>query len=914
MTRSLVMLLLGSALLLSSCSNNANNVVLADLNRSEKIQLFCAEVEELEGNLSLVQELLPSVLCTSDTTFNSEVDARVLGAVTQVQTGEVAVIDFTRSRIANTNVTVPGVTPVTVGEQPTAIQISPFESTYSYITSFSPKSLQAVSSVELLTGDRALPRQEVRFDAGPKDVALHESADVCVDRDEEQRVTGAESMVRYRYLYVAIPDLGQIAQVPVDFDEATGAQTFGDPTFLTLGTYGCDDVTQGDPPTSDETDYHRMCPENAPELMREGRFIKEVSTTTPCVQGDSVGPKPVALMVDRGAEQGISFPFDTPGDGDDPDNPCDDTDRDRFHSGSDEDDVLLVADANQPVIHRFQIDENGATPLEPIVTATPTTDLDATPLVPKSSDSTDVAATQRYIYAVSASDGSVLALEYTPGDPDFGQVLPVIPGLSARANEETVESRNRVRFEFSNVRSIEVVSPSYELIPDGAGLQVPDIAICDPNVDGEFSSPTNAANMRGVFLAVSLSNGTMFFLDVYDLNAPCRGGSGNLACTVAETGSDRFASIRRHRRRFSFAPSTYVTVDGTPSLQFNAANGRIDELTGEAVGSDGPGLVLVECPPSMLLPEDPNRAAFGARPGGDGVGLICASSQAWSSFSQRWDARWQGLIPNSEGGLGLFADTNIQGDESGNWFQAGDVPFCRVGVLGRQSGSDPNAGPMNTYVGDRLVITGELPPETRNTTACDEFVDLKEDIDERQIWFPILEAYDDQLKIGAAPEGARYTLDEVRACYTQFTEYQIHTQEAYTVIGTETGFVHRVVADPSNDDRCVPDATRPIVADDVDTFLTGRAFPDVQFTNPLVSFQIGAFPVGTTPTDSTVALLSFNVSNLFTSLAVSSADGIRSLPASMLFSPEQDQLFFVDYEVGVRRITFSPLNFAQDFN
>ena len=39
----------------------------------------------------------------------------------------------------------------------------------------------------------------------------------------------------------------------------------------------------------------------------------------------------------------------------------------------------------------------------------------------------------------------------------------------------------------------------------------------------------------------------------------------------------------------------------------------------------------------------------------------------------------------------------------------------------------------------------------------------------------------------------------------------------------------------------------------------------------------------------------------------------RSLPASMLFSEQQDQLFFVDFEAGVRRIVFSPLSIVQTF-
>ena len=128
------------------------------------------------------------------------------------------------------------------------------------------------------------------------------------------------------------------------------------------------------------------------------------------------------------------------------------------------------------------------------------------------------------------------------------------------------------------------------------------------------------------------------------------------------------------------------------------------------------------------------------------------------------------------------------------------------------------------------------------------------------------------------------------------------------------GFVHRVVPDPDNDDECVLDATRPVVADDVDTFLTGRAFPGEQYINPLVSFQISEFPEGTTPTDSTIARLTFNVSNLFTSLVLDSSNGFRSLPASMLYTAEQEGLLFVDYESGVSVIGFSPLNIGATFD
>lgn len=892
-------------LALAGCKNNANNIVLASLGRSAKIQLFCADLDLITGNLYDLQSVLPSGLCTTETTFAPEVNAQFLGAVTQTQTGEVAVISFTTSAILDTNRTIPGVTALRVGEQPTGIQISPLEPSYTYVSSFSPKTVQAIPTEAVITGESALPTEQVRFEVGPTDLVLHELATATAVVDDEGRVTGATSEITYRYLYAALPALGQIAQIPVvttlgEDGVSVVHGSLGEPTFISLDSYDCARVESEDlavsPPASNASDYHRICPENFGD--RAGRDIKTVETTLPCVDGPVPGPSPIALSIDYGLQSDPS------------------------------DDILLVADANQPVIHRFGLSVLGASVLDPpVVTGAPTTDIDVTPYVPASSDPSDVAATERYLYAVSATDSSVMVVNYTE-DPEetpedqktFGAVLPVVAGNSARANEENVESRNRVRSAFSNVRAIEVISPFYEPVENSSAgaVTVPEDQICDPNDSNEFALAQNESNMRGVFLAVSLSNGQMYFLDIYDLNAPCRGGEGAIACSLAETGPDQFASIRRHRRRFGFTPASFIAIDGTPSLQFNTAAGKIDEATGLALNSDGPGLDLITCPDSMLNPstsaaDAAGTAVFGAQPGG--VGRICASSQVWSSFTQRWDSLWGGLIPNSEGGLGLFADQSFDG-EPGNWFLAGDVPFCSVGVLGEQDGPETDSllsiEHLDSYGGDRVLIVGELPPNTRDDPDCEQFTDLREDIDDFPVWFPIIRAFNDELEIGPSPNPNRYTLDEIRFCFNQFTEYEIHTRNVYTVTGTSSDFIHRVIADETTDE-CVFDDSRPIELDDVDTFLTGRAFEGTQFINPLVSFQIGVFPAETPVNDSTVALLNFNILNQFVVQLLDTSTSRRSLPASMLFSELQDQLFFVDFEAGVRRVIFSPLSIVQTF-
>ncbi|MGB5524825.1 MAG: hypothetical protein WBM96_19800 [Polyangiales bacterium] len=909
MTRVLVTTLAACALLLSSCRNNANNVVLASLNRSAKLQFLCADLELIGGNQYTLNALLPAALCDGETVVAPEIQPQFLGAVTQIERGEVAVVNFTGGFIFNTSRTIPGVTAVTVDEQPTGIQISPFQPDYTFVTSFSAKSLQAVPTEALLTGSTDLPTPPPqRFDAGPTDLALQESAQSALITNDDGQVIGAESSVDYRYLYAALPELGAVAQVQVTIDPVSGVQAFGEPVLLPLDIMGCP-VSQVPPPDSDGNDYNRICPQDFMDRNDPAaRVIKTVTTTQPCSEGPSTGPRPVALTIDRGVEQGSASQSGT---------------------GDDTDDVLLVADANQPLIHRFELGPGGAMRLDPIITGTPTSEIDVTPFMPASSARDDQAATQRYLYAVSAIDSSLLVVNYTEdpegtaeADKTFGAVLPVLAGVLARANEENVESRDRVRFAFSNVRAIEVVSPSYQLEDDanGTGMQVPENAICDPTDGNAFALAQSATNMRGVFLAVSLSDGTMFFLDVYDLNAPCRGGSIPTACTLAETGPDRLASIRRHRERFRFTPATatVVTIDGSPSFQFNSAPGRLDETNGEAQSSDGPKLEFINCPPTTSIDAEGTTRVGSSMINVFGLPsaeLICASSQVWSSFSQGWDARWEGLIPNSEGGLGLFADENLDGAEQGNWFQASDVPLCRVGVLGAQPA---DAALVESYVGDRLVITGDLPPSTRDDLDCQDFQNLMDDLDDRQVWFPILRAFNHELEIGESENTSRYTLAEVRACFPEFTQYQIHTQAAYTVTGTASGFINRVI--PGEDEQCVLDPSRPVdlptVDDnfvDVDTYLAGRAFASKQYINPLVSFQISPFPPDAGDPIPNATVLNFNISNQFGRLVLDTGAGRISLPSSMLFAPQQDELYFVDLEAGVRRIVFSPLNIVQTF-
>ena len=385
--------------------------------------------------------------------------------------------------------------------------------------------------------------------------------------------------------------------------------------------------------------------------------------------------------------------------------------------------------------------------------------------------------------------------------------------------------------------------------------------------------------MRGVFLAVSLSNGTMFFLDLYDLNAPCRGGEGAIACSLAETGSDQFASIRRHRRRFGFTPATFIAIDGTPSLQFNTAPGKLDETSGEPLNSDGPGLEFISCPASMPGERSSMINVFGvsAGPSNDDA-LICTSSQVWSNVTQRWDARWGGLIPQSEGGLGLFSDESFDGRarQLVSRRRRAAVPGRRARTPAGASGIDTGLSIdlVDSYGGDRVLIVGELPPEhPRRPRLCKQvqrpggghrrlpgLVPDHPGVQQSARDRPV-----------AQPQSVHPRRGEVSAS-TSSPSIRSTRRTRTRSPGRRRGSFTESIPDPTTGECVSSTATRPVVGDDtgevldVDTFLTGRAFRGLAIHQPkLVSFPDRAVSLQRhlPLTDSTVALLNFNILNQF---------------------------------------------------
>lgn len=551
-------------------------------------------------------------------------------------------------------------------------------------------------------------------------------------------------------------------------------------------------------------------------------------------------------------------------------------------------DVELVAtDTALPVLHRFLVTGAslaGVTPQANYTVGVPTLDVVATPLVPSTYAPAGTAqtATEQYLYAIDAIDRSVMVV-----DAATGGVLPVNVGP---------RPADRIPYE-AGALTLEVLTPGY----DPAADPTMD-ARCDPADPADarrtLASPTQ---LRGVFVSVALTDGTVGFVDVYDLDATCRGPT---TCGGAANANDTLVYVHRHRPRASQVATAAPYVDGNLSFTFQGNAGRL-AASGEPVVT-GPGLLPVDdgdpqqklCPGTSTV-SGRGQMAVGLGASGDasvdGEPLICLLDDPAALRQQRWYALYEGSIPTAQGVRGRLVDAG----GGVHRFQTEDATFCTWGVLGRADVSSAALGPNDPelgYGGDMLVITADLPPETVDDPACTGLA-LTTDTRRIRIAFEILEAYQDELVLGDYILDQDYTqpsvlnADPANAfatvlnCFPQLVSYDVRVHGAYTVTSSVSTIRHRVVDDGSG--RCVVDlAGQPFDPAEPDTARSFRALPGRNFIHPEVAFRISTYAVPS----GISALLTFDV----VGVPVPERVDIGLLGSALDYNPADQRLYAVD--------------------
>jgi hypothetical protein len=531
---------------------------------------------------------------------------------------------------------------------------------------------------------------------------------------------------------------------------------------------------------------------------------------------------------------------------------------------------LLVTDASLPVIHVLDMDSliagNAGAELTPIAVGSPMLDVVLTPPVPRTFGAECNPAEPgpdcaQYLYGVDAVDGSVAVLDYAQ------QAILLV---SAQGSE----------------RSDRIVLDAPAI---GLALIASDLnsrTLCSPG--SEFEQNARATQLRGVFIGTALQNGLVQFIDVWDMDATCRGGA-NCDDFSREIGTNVY--IRRHRARLIGAESSDVGLVGNPSVSSLASTATV--------------------PPNGVTDSDlvPDLAPVGDCPAGQGRGfplevfqedtLVCAVSDPWDRTVENWTASWEGILPAASGGAGVLR-------RDGRVLDA-PADFCGAGVLGRdnvvdsplEAGQDPEFG----YPGDQLVIISELP-----VTAPEGCQNLEQEGlsgETLPIVFAIEEARQDALVLSATTVGAIVVpFETIAECYGELVQYEVAVRDAYVVQGSLTGLLHRVAEDNG---RCVVDTQ-------ADVRRQARAFPGAAFVNTALSFRIAesqaAFPEGEEivinfPLQELVQHVSIDAGASETRNAV---PGDGTLPSSLRFNHINQRLYTVDSALsGVVQFTVKPL-------
>jgi hypothetical protein len=497
---------------------------------------------------------------------------------------------------------------------------------------------------------------------------------------------------------------------------------------------------------------------------------------------------------------------------------------------------LLVADEQRPVIHVFQLPE--MTPLPSLYPGVPVRSLRVTPRVPATLGAGD-SETKQYLYAIDATDGSVLAMDY-----DTGSVLAI----------DAYDPARPMRLPYVGiVKAIEVVTPQY----DG-----PATPACEPG--SERATEVRPNSLQGVFLSLALTDGSIRMVDVYDLDAPCRGGPNCEGGTA--NPNDVQIWIRRHRPRIGQNARVAASIQGSPII---TADGAVVRVANNGVTglTEVPDLVALQGCPIETTPLFPTQGGFAP--------LICLPQDTWALSNETWVANFDGLIPGALGGAGTFDVA------SATFFARGS--FCDRSVLGQQNLSAiPEGAPERGLLPDKLQIVSELPS---NASAECRALESRNSVGEREPFaFRIVQAYQDRLVLESQSLGSTpRSLEEIVRCYDGPVEYEVHSHLTYVVTSNVGRFSHRVVE--GADGSCTVDTN-------LNPLLQVRAVPGALFQNSRTAFQITA-PGATIET----AELSYTVAQVPAQLAIvfprnSGINGV--LPSLLMFNRFEPNLYAIE--------------------
>jgi len=689
-----------------ACNDQQPPAPAARFDRPNRVAFLCARDAEV----------LPLSACSVPPTDKHDAIA-LFALVTQAGRGEVAAVNLTRRRVLDTRRDLPGFTYQPVGEAPVAVVVPAEHAPHAYVASFGSRDVRVLRTRTLVATVDEVPLAQT--------VAL-----TLPETGERVSPTSMVLTPDERALVVGVPEVGRLLVLPL-VRCAAGASDCEDGLIDEAAIRSVDlrasagRVAELDP--IEPARYEQLCGYERPELPK---------IVSPAIAEGAldVEPRPSALAVD---------PYCAP------DAPCAPR--------------LLVADDALPLVHVLDLTKliDGGDPvMAPLVTGVPTSALAVTPYVPRAVGD-DEGSTQ-YVYAVDATDGSVMVLE-------GGFVLEVNADPTLRPDRISLGAAR------ATTLSLAVLTPTFDV--NGPPNQRVRPGRARPNLlanlmcyDDEHELE-NPARLRGVFLAAATSDGLVHLVDVHDMEL-LPATSGKNACRECAADEAVPVVIRHHQR----LATSFVPQAGEPAPTFMPELQRlrfiVDQLAfqvrvdGTTASPAAPGLACMSCDegrtrvypttePSKATDELPDAGApdggMAAKPDAtvadevkaadpfpnDGgldaavpaeevvitscaethPALVCASGDPWATPEEVLVGVYEGRLPGASAALGHFVVPSNAENRTGGLELVTDLDACKKGVLGEEDMQpeyagcdalpDAEAPDPSKYDGDQVVLTSQ---------------------------------------------------------------------------------------------------------------------------------------------------------------------------------------------------------------
>ena len=877
-------------LLVSACGDDPTTVTLARFERPNRVDFVCV----LDGEPVQLEH------CKSDIRGN---DLALHALVTQAARGEIAALDLDVQLVIDSRRDIPGFTFLPVGEAPVAVVVPPRHPEVTYVANYGSRDIRALTTAALVTPQSADPALRILRLALDEDDRVHvlqpqDGVEDSAAELEGLRVIAPTDMVlapQENALIVAAADVGLVIWLPIErcrdgapdcvpglFDEDAIAAV---PLQRSI-----ERALSSEPEPAAPSAYERLC-----EFSGGG-------ATQPAAQPDipdetwMKAPRPTALAIDDDCpEEGECTPR------------------------------VLIADESLPIIHALDLAALSAggdvedAVLAPLTSGAPTIAVAVSPRVPAT---VDAGGETQYVYAIDASDGSVMVLEN-------GQVLAVNTGESGRPE--------RIAFQTNaGATAIAVVTPNFD-VDEGAEQWVP----ANQCTDDVHTTRAEPARLRGVFLASAHTDGIVRFVDIHDMEL--KEPAGGVACRDCPNTDPPMPVLMRHQQRLEsnflavgeseVTPPTAPISDPRFVADGVAFSVRTDGTTGNP---QVPGLDCIACDPGLLRAYPPPDSTVGegasaadADAGAeaddfegcasDTPALVCGNPDPWSGAGEQWAATYEGVIPGTIGGRGRLIPQGSEESMTGALELAAEIDFCSAGVLGEEDiapsyeGQSCESGADNRGHGDQLVLRSTLQHPDGLADASDAVVarcrsvqQALEDEDSGPIGFEIRRAYRNRLVLRSTlPQsiGEVATFDELEPCLQSgLIAFDVRTSAQFTVIGSLSGFQHNVRANAAG--RCVVD-------DDADLLEQGRARPGCTFSNGAIGFRLHRPQGVELDLESGIALFvaaSAPAPKLAVNIASSGLGTVAVVARQLRFEPLSGVLYVVDeHGRGLIPITLDPV-------